>query len=226
LTAQEIMNQYILHIDGIVCELTEIEFYYFDCKNHSDIYVHQNELQKNTSDFLYAHQNSWGNYGGIDLTFGSGTYYGGILIRAIKINNNFVAGPATLRNMIVNTLDKNICSYAEFQKYLDDQRGCICLAKNTTSENFPIFVSRRINLGKKESPEFRNALYRFVRKDMLMTSKCNNFETRSNLKEISKLKAISKLALTYACNEPSTERNILENKILLKHIEDLKQYQV
>lgn len=221
-TAQQIMNQYTLKIDSIEFELTEIEFYYFDCENHSDIYVHQNELQKTTRNFLYAHENSWGNYGGIDLTFGNGSYYGGILIRGIKLDDNFIAGPATLRNKIVEIINQNINSYTKFQNYLNSKKNLIGLQKKShIQEEHPILISTRINLGKKESPNYRNALYRFVREDMLIAKQNKEFATKDNLKETSMLKAISKMVIGYECNEPSTTKKIENNEILSKNIENL-----
>jgi len=222
-TAKEIMNDCMLKIDKIEFELTEIEFYYFDCNNHCDIYVHQNELQKETSGFLYAHKSSWGNYGGLDLTFGNGEYYGGILIRGIKIKNNFIAGPAVLRNSIVETIDKNIASYTEFQKYLSVNKENIFLKPKENKTDFRILHSTRCNLGKKENKEFRSALYRFVREDFLKAKQEKSFKSSDNLKETSMLKAISKLTLNYDCNEPSTIKKIYENEILLQYINNFNR---
>jgi len=103
--SKDIMKNYVLQIDDLKIELKELEFYLFDCEKHPDIYVHQNDIQKNTSNFLYVHD-SWGNRGGLDLTFGNGKYYGGILIRGIKIDGKYISGPVKLRNYIVSKLPK------------------------------------------------------------------------------------------------------------------------
>ena len=54
----------------------EIEFYYYDEENHPDIFCHIAEPQK-TKGCWYIHQS------GMDITFGDGKNFGGILIRAI-----------------------------------------------------------------------------------------------------------------------------------------------
>lgn len=219
-SAHEIMNDYKLMLNNIEFELTEIEFYYFDCNKHCDIYVHQNELQKETNGFLYAHENSWGNYGGIDFTFGNGHYFGGILIRGIKINNTFFAGPAKVRNLIVEKIDDNINSYIEFQDYLIKNKNNIFLQEKEKTEGSRILHSRRFNLGKQENKEFRNALYRFAREDYLKAKQEKSFTTSSNIKEISMLKAISSLTINYECNEPSTIKKIKANSMLYQYIND------
>ncbi|MDD3591863.1 MAG: hypothetical protein PHO65_04445 [Sulfurovum sp.] len=220
-TANDLMNCYILKIDHLEFELTEIEFYYFNCEKHSDIYVHLHDLQKNTNTFIYAHE-SWGKYGGVDLTFGNKKYYGGILIRGIRLNEKYIAGPANVRNTIVEEISQEISSYPELQDYFNKNKAKIMLIpKDTTQYN--ILHAPRHNLGKKDHKKFKNALYRFVRVDYLVSEKrLFSGGSKSNLKDISMLKSITKMTLKYECNEPSTIKKIEDNYDLKNKIEAFK----
>ena len=57
-TANHILNTKVLKILDLEIELTETEFYFFTCDNHSDPYVHIDSLQK-TSNKLYVHKQAW-----------------------------------------------------------------------------------------------------------------------------------------------------------------------
>lgn len=220
--AEKLMNSYIMKIGDIEFELTEIEFYYFNDEEHSDVYVHSHDLQKSTNTFLYVHQ-AWDNYGGIDLTFGNNEYYGGILIRGIKLKDKkYVAGPAKVRNVLVDIISRDISSYSELQQYFDDNKELITLQAKEMIQH-EILHAPRHNLGKKEDKEFRHALYRFTRDDYVKAEKDRFFEnSKSNLKDISMLKAISKMTLGYECNEPSTIITIENNDNLMKGIKNFK----
>jgi len=218
--AEKLMNNCELNIKNIFFELTEIEFYYFNESKHCDIFTHTHSLQKETSALLYVHE-SWGNYGGIDITFGNGSFYGGILIRGIKINNTFTAGPSKVRTKLINTLNENINSYNELQVFFDKYPLKI-LEKKSTKYN--IYHSTRYNLGKKDNDKFRYALYRFIRKDYLDEPKGDTFTSRNNLQERSLIKAISSLTLSYKSNEKTTLEKIKNNTTLLEHIEVFKSY--
>lgn len=166
--SKNIINHYCLQINDLQIELKELEFYFFDCEKHSDIYVHCNEIQKNTSGFLYVHD-SWGNYGGLDLTFGNKKYYGGILIRGIKIDDRYISGPAKSRNYIISKLelDDKIDSYKSLQKYFYDSKNKIYLVKKENIlDDTKILHSTRIGLSDKDD-KYRQVLYRFVDNEYL-----------------------------------------------------------
>lgn len=222
-TAIKLMNNYELQINSLKFELTEIEFYFFNCDNHGDTYVHLHDLQKNTNSFLYVHE-AWGTYGGIDLTFGNNKYYGGILIRGIQFSGKYIAGPAKVRDKIVAKLPPSIVSYSALQKYFNQHKeGIILNAKDNIRDN-TILHAPRHNLGKKEDKDFKYALYRFARSDYVEASKdafCS--ASRSNLKDISLLKTITKLTSNYKCNEPSTEEKIRDNSTLIEKINLFKE---
>lgn len=104
--ANYLMKKCCLLVGTTTIELMEIEFYYKsnehnDCNTHGD----PNQL---TSNGWYIHK--WGtgyksgNYKGLDITFGNGVDYGGILIRGIKIKNEYIAGPSKCVDKLMKLL--------------------------------------------------------------------------------------------------------------------------
>ncbi len=184
-TAKEIMNNYLLNINNFKIELTEIEFYYFNCDTHDDHYVHIDRLQKESCDFLYVHKKSYPR-GRIDITFGNQKFYGGILIRGIKINNIFVAGSATIKQYIMDIIPHEATNYELLQKYFNDNKKNIFLSKKENT-NYDIYCSNRIGLNKEVDERYYNAKYRFVRADYLEQKNKQYFKSYTNLKERTKL---------------------------------------
>ena len=217
---QKLMNNYVLKIGEIEIELCEIEFYYFDCKNHSDPYVHIDDLQKNTFNKLYIHKQAW-NRGGIDITFGDGSYYGGILIRGIKYNNEYIAGSATVKDYIASLICSNQPKeHKNLQTQCDNLNAH--LSKKENNLNYLIYLSTRIGLKEDKNKEFAKSLYRFVREDYLYAKNDSNFNSYKNLKDRSKLKAILDLMEIKGSNEKSTKDKIKEDKTLCANIKKVK----
>jgi len=210
--SEKLMNEYEIQINDIKFELTEIEFYYFDERKHSDVYTHTHEKQLN-SNRLYVHE-SWGNRGGIDLTFGNGEFYGGILIRGIKLHDQFVAGPAKVRDALIKELNQDFDSWEDLQKFFDDNP--IMIDRKESDKEHKIYHSKRVGISEKENgKKYKNALYRFVREDYLLES---NGDTRKNLKESTTIKAISSLTLGYDTNEKEAKKNVEKDEDLMKFI--------
>ncbi len=188
-TAKELMNNYILNIDNLKIELTEIEFYYFNCNIHEDTYVHIDKLQKGTCGFLYVHKKNYPR-GGIDITFGNEKFYGGILIRGIKIDDKFISGSATIKKYIMEKISQNIIhEYSILQKYFDNHKDDICLNKNI-NKDYKIYYSTRVGLNREIDKNFYDKKYRFLREDYLKGKKEKFIIGYSNLKEKTKVKEI------------------------------------
>ena len=228
--AKKLMNEYVLRIGDLEVELKELEFYFFDCKEHSDTYTHLDKLQKETSEFLYVHKKD-GNRGGIDITFGNGTYYGGILIRGAVIKNTFedkyISGPNKFKEYLIKALklDLNIGDNDLLQKYFIEIKEKISFQenddKNELKEN-QIFNSTRVGLNVEKEPIYGYALYRFISDDYLKANE-NEFitkENRKNLKERLKIELIADIT-NIKTKENKTkhftkELNEIKNKIQLK----------
>lgn len=217
-TAKHLLKTKVLKILDQEIELTEIEFYFFTCDNHSDPYVHIDSLQK-SSNKLYVHKQAW-DRGGIDITFGNGRYFGGILIRGIKHNNNYISGSATVKKYIANKIDTSIDKHRDLQKYFEiNQSEIFLIDKYPLTDIQLVLHSTRVGLNSEKDINYANALYRFVTEDYLISS-IQNFESYTNLKERTKIKAISYLTLKYPTNEKAAIKSIESNKVLCRNIKN------
>jgi hypothetical protein len=226
-SAKDLMNNFVLKIDSLEIELTEIEFYYFECQYHADLYVHLDKLQKETSGYLYVHKKAEGR-GGIDLTFGNNRFFGGILLRGIKDSDAFVSGPSKVKEYISEKLkieDKNHKELQEFFGKLRGQDKIYLQKRDESKEKYDLLHSIRVGLNAEVDETFCKALYRFVRLDYLEAKKDENFTTYNNLKDRSKLKAIS--YLTKVCdkfaNEKAMMKQIENDKLLRNYIKGWNQ---
>jgi hypothetical protein len=207
------MNNYVLKIDELEIELTEIEFYYFECNNHQDLYVHLDKLQRQKGK-LYVHKKGKG-YGGIDLTFGNGSYFGGILIRGIKSSNIFISGPAKVREYIAEKLNIEN-EYLKLQELFDNIENKISLEeKRNNKKEYEILHSTRIGLNEEVDEKFYNALYRFIRED--------NKEFKNSAKIISYLTNL----IPYPYKTPNSKsiKDFEEKLEIIKMIEKFKECQ-
>jgi hypothetical protein len=75
--AKRLFSDYQLVVNEIFYyRLIDIEFYYYAPGKFEDVYANRHEAQRSSGKW-YSHGS------GIDITFGNGEYYGGILIRGI-----------------------------------------------------------------------------------------------------------------------------------------------
>ncbi len=214
--SKNLLNTKLLKInENIEIELTEVEFYFFDCLNHPDTFVHIDELQK-TTNYLYVHKQAWSR-GGIDITFGNDKYFGGILIRGIKYKDSYISGSATIKKYISNLIDNSINNYKSLQDYFEKNKKTISLIENE-NKNMKVLHSTRVGLKSINNPKFANALYRFIREDYLDEIDKSKFASYNNLKERTKIKAISSLTLDYLTNEKSAIEDIKNNSFLYNNI--------
>src|SRR5687767_8055609 len=83
--ASELLKRKALIVNNKVFRFTEIEFYYFNEEYHEDKYTHEHERE--SGEWRFHNQ-------GIDITFkGSEKCDGGILIRGILIDSEYINGP-------------------------------------------------------------------------------------------------------------------------------------
>ena len=226
-TSKDIMNNYILQIDNLEIELKELEFYFFDCEKHEDLYVHLDLLQKESSEYLYVHKKAQ-RRGGIDLTFGNKFFFGGILIRGIKDGDAFISGPAKVREHISKKMGLGKCDHKTLQVYFENLKKTnkITLCNQDKSQkSYDVLHSIRVGLNPEIDEKYCNALYRFVQLDYLEAKKDEHFATYSNLQEKGKLKAIS--YLTGVCekysNEKSITKKVRENDLLKHYIKKFRE---
>jgi len=154
--AENLMNSYILDINGKPHRLSEIEFYLQD-DNHPDTFTHCDELQK-THGKWYFHKvgkgYKGGSYKGLDITFAT-RGYGGILIRAISdlSTGEYIEGPSMVVDRVL-TLNRTksgipeIAQLVEFDNFnLEvDVKGLLFLRPTTQLETASLCKSGRVGL--------------------------------------------------------------------------------
>jgi len=180
-TANKLINNSVLQIGDIEIELKELEFYFYDKDKHPDEYTHRDERQTRMGE-LYVHKinNKYSTNrkrGGIDITFGNKKYYGGILIRGIKIDGKFVAGPANVRQAIAKKLNliediESNFNHEKLQELLDEfyqnQKIKIESVQEIVKEKQNcLYIYSREGLNNEFS-KFTYALYRFIDKQYFL----------------------------------------------------------
>ncbi|GAM25764.1 hypothetical protein SAMD00019534_089390 [Acytostelium subglobosum LB1] len=98
--ANRLLNDVVLMVGGVPHMLNEIE-YYFKGYNHVDQYAHGDVNQQKMCTWYFHRQNGGAyktaSYKGLDMTFGDGTAFAGILIRGIERVDNkpvLIDGPS------------------------------------------------------------------------------------------------------------------------------------
>ncbi len=84
--AQRLLNETTLQINDQPYRLREIEFYYHG-PGHTDPFAHNDPMQKETCRWYFHREGGsyrGGSFKGLDISFGSGEFFGGILLRSIS----------------------------------------------------------------------------------------------------------------------------------------------
>lgn len=169
LFATYLLNRCVMYIGTQKYFLEEVEFYYH-ANLHKDEYVHKNSDQK-TNRKWYFHKYSNGSYKsgtykGLDLTFGSTTAFGGILIRAIEnaTTHEYIIGPCNVVNHILTKLDKPdvtslVSSLIDTDAFFDGNPFNLKIEENA---NCRIFKGPRVGLSDKY-PQYMFKTYRFLK---------------------------------------------------------------
>ncbi|AYV83001.1 MAG: hypothetical protein Hyperionvirus3_147 [Hyperionvirus sp.] len=167
--ADILLNRTILKIGSKDCILTEIECYIFNA-NHPDLYTHRDDDQKKALHWYFhkAAGKSYrgGTYKGMDITFGfkdqKTPIYGGVLIRAIRLGEEEVAGPSKVVDKILSIFKKkSISSLVKYLKTLDINKSALKLVLTDVNRNQPIYQSPRVGLSFKY-PKYAVKNYRYL----------------------------------------------------------------
>jgi hypothetical protein len=170
--AYTLINNYYLLIDNAKFQLVDIEFYLKDEKNiHNDIFTHCNDMQK-TKFQWYLHRKSQkidntitnGTRKGIDFTFGSESYYAGMLIRAIRSEDKCLSeGPSLCVDRIMNRL--NVTTLEELSKKIENKSHLntpLKFEKKDKNSDYFIYFGKRYGLGDTKQSDYLNRHYRFI----------------------------------------------------------------
>lgn len=166
--SEKLINNYALKFENKIYNFVEIEFYFYDKEKHPDPYVHMDEDQLESHKF-YPHGS------GIDLSFGNGRFYGGILIRSIKEEDEYINGSLTLMEKIFSK-----------SKITREDTNKLKLIELDNSTNLMVYSSTRVGLqphpldyeffteSKEIFKPFIFRLYRFVSNIDLSKNKCKD----------------------------------------------------
>jgi hypothetical protein len=118
--AQRLLNATRLMAAGQSHRLTEIEFY-FCGPHHPDPFTHCDPMQRKAARWYFHRRGGQyrsGSFKGVDLTFGAGSAFGGILIRGIAdAADRLIDGPSLTVDHLLR-----VCQ-AESVRELDEQIG-------------------------------------------------------------------------------------------------------
>lgn len=145
--ATELMNHWILKVESKEYRIAEIEFY-LKSNFHNDTYTHGHDLQKEKEKW-YFHGS------GVDITFGSLDFYGGILIRAIYnlTDQEYIYGPLNS----VTEIFKNIKNV-----YKSEFTFGLSFAEKDKLEFEDPISAPRVGLNPEKDNGKFNCFYRFL----------------------------------------------------------------
>jgi 3-methyladenine DNA glycosylase Mpg len=156
--AAGIFSRTLLKIKSRPYKIMEIEFYYYS-KGHPDIFTHSDEIQLKRGCW-YFHKKE-GSFKGLDITFGDGASYGGILLRAIESLDNsvYIEGPSKLVDEILR-----LHGHKKVRDLLNDELDLCVEIKNNPNAIKGIYKGKRIGLKPRKDDSddtFINKSYRF-----------------------------------------------------------------
>ncbi len=171
--AERLLNGCRLIVGGAAHRFIEVEMYYYDTA-HPDPFTHREQLQKECGRW-YFHRTRGeyrgGSFKGVDVTFGDGTAFGGVLIRGIELpDGTVIDGPSLCVDHLLDstgaadvaTLDKAIANRPVW-----DTSSPVHV-EEAAVEQRPLYRSARVGLSLKRSPKapepprFVMRLYRFL----------------------------------------------------------------
>lgn len=171
--AKLLLLQKRLKINNVIARFTEIEFYYY-CQQHDDNFTHEHTL--NEGRWRFHNQ-------GIDITIKGNSGFGGILIRGIEINDEYINGPRRVLfkimdflnpvNEVLNNfglIDGDILDFQIFQTY---RHGLVSPSSKMPSQNSELFLNANYryivtpqNFSKKQFAGAEQIAQRFNDRDL------------------------------------------------------------
>lgn len=139
--ANDLLKNYTLLVNNTEFRFTEIEFYYYSEKFHPDEYTHAHD--RSAGEWRFHNQ-------GLDLTFQSDEKTdGGILIRGILSDSNYVNGPRKVLAEIFKSFGRAFGSTT-------------FILKPTPKRDVDIYKTFRHLPNKNINEKFRKKRYRYI----------------------------------------------------------------
>lgn len=154
--ALELIFNSSLIVNNKIFQIVELEFYVYT-ENHPDDFCHRADEQKKAGSF-YIHKNGKsykeGNIIGIDITCGSKSRYGGILIRSIcDENHNLIEGPGNVLNKMLESF--NFQKVKDLGNYLETSKSSLIKICKANFEQSELIWTPRVGLTLKKNFNFR-----------------------------------------------------------------------
>lgn len=153
--AQCLLNELTFVAAGRPHRFAEIEFYYHG-EGHPDIFTHRDPIQQQYGRW-YFHRTQGeyrsGSFKGLDLAFGEGTNFGGVLIRCIGTpDGNLIDGPSLCVDHLLK--ETGMDTVAALDKAIDGRRAwdggnLLRLERAEPPRNQPLYSSGRVGLSLK-----------------------------------------------------------------------------
>ncbi|MGB6327984.1 MAG: hypothetical protein WBF48_03600 [Halarcobacter sp.] len=160
--AEDMLNNFIIEINGVQYRILNIEFYYYNFVKHSDCNVHQHERQLKSHQW-YLHKNSINpayHRKGIDYTFGDGKNYGGILIKTVKnltTNSEPLSQSNFIKDLVESLKFKHPNDTKKFKQIIEETDNL--KLKPYKLDKHSIISKERVNLAR---PSYRDEKYEYA----------------------------------------------------------------
>lgn len=173
--ADYLLNRTKIVVGGQAHRLTEIEFYYFDEDIHPDYFAHRDPLQLAFGRWYFHRMDGTykgGSFKGLDISFGDGEAFGGVLLRGLeKEDGTLIDGPclcvdhflAAAGQPKVATLDEAID-----ERSVWDEESPMVLLDTDEYEARDLWSCSRVGLTLKRAfpgsnmPYYITRMYRFL----------------------------------------------------------------
>jgi len=156
--AAYLLNGCRLMVNGQAHRLIEVEVYYHG-PGHADPFAHCDPLQRQPGRWYFHRTNKrgvrGGSFKGVDLTFGDGTAYGGMLLRGLETPDGaIVDGPSLLVDFLLAST--GVATIAEFDRAMAgrcvwDVDRLLCLQSVTARPQPAILSTARVGLTLKQA---------------------------------------------------------------------------
>ena len=163
--AEVSLNDTTLSVMGRAHRLIEVEFY-LHCHQHPDPFTHKDAMQRSCGQW-YLHRKGrsfrGGSFKGLDLTFGDGRSYGGMLVRSLQTpSGELVTGPSLCVDYLLEKLATT--SVAALDEKLRTNGEMLALRPEGACEKSCILSSPRIGLSLKTATRSESPLIPYVMK--------------------------------------------------------------
>lgn len=174
--AEMICNRVELVVGGERHRLTEVEFYYFHDNVHPDSFAHCDPLQLEFGKWYFHRIDGsykGGSFKGLDISFGDGVAYGGVLIRGLqKPDGSLVDGPCLCVNHILEKAKTPNVAFLDSLlngRHVWDSSSPMYLEESEQLEAKELYRSARVGLTLKRSQPGSNMPYYIARPYRFLT---------------------------------------------------------